>query len=259
MTEQGIVLSAASRVTYWPRRAERYKYTPKEMDGWGDDDGSCRPVEVSAGGYTAETSFFCAIVECDGSRDDAVECWGSNEEHELGEGTTTAAWSSPTQVLHLPGGNYSSLSCGTHSSCVVVNGAAVWCWGDNQEYGALGVGNTNEYSRAQEVQGLSEAVVSVVDVGHYAACASVGSTGKVECWGNNDDGLLGDGTTTPSTTPVANGVNKAVQLDVGVTHACALNSKQQVFCWGDNDAGQLGDGGTSTDHTPVLASVLAEQ
>ena len=46
-----------------------------------------------------------------------------------------------------------------------------------------------------EVQGLSEASINTVEAGYYAGCASVGATGKVECWGINDAGLVGDGTT----------------------------------------------------------------
>ena len=84
-----------------------------------------------AGGYSAAESFWCAIVECSGDRDDYVQCWGDNDVYKLGDGTTTDSWSTPVTVAGLPGGNYTSLSCGTHSSCVVVDGEAVWCWGDN--------------------------------------------------------------------------------------------------------------------------------
>ena len=100
---------------------------------------------------------------------------------------------------------------------------------------------------------LSEASINTVEAGYYAGCASVGATGKVECWGINDAGLVGDGTTTATSVPAENGVTGATQIEMGLTHACALTSSDKVYCWGNNDHGQLGDGTTDTDYTPVEA------
>mmetsp|Transcript_46227 Transcript_46227/g.128984 ORF Transcript_46227/g.128984 Transcript_46227/m.128984 type:complete len:349 (-) Transcript_46227:187-1233(-) len=106
---------------------------------------------------------------------------------------------------------------------------------------------------------LSEASINTVEAGYYAGCASVGATGKVECWGINDAGLVGDGTTAATSVPVDNSVTGATQIEMGLTHACALTSSDKVYCWGNNDHGQLGDGTTDTDYTPVEATVVAEQ
>ena len=140
------------------------------------------------------------------------------------------------QALLLRDQGHTELSCGTHSSCVVVDGDSVWCWGSNDN-GALGDGTDTARTAPVEVQGLSEASINTVEAGYYAGCASVGATGKVECWGINDAGLVGDGTTTATSVPVENGVTGATQIEMGLTHACALTSTDKVYCWGHNGHG----------------------
>lgn len=98
--------------------------------------------------------------------------------------------------------------------------------------------------------GLSSGV-SAVAVAREHACAIV--SGNVMCWGQNFSGILGDGTTNDSNTPVA-----VVGLPAGVTaiamglaHTCAL-ANGGVKCWGDGTSGQLGNGiPGSTSMTPV--------
>ena len=68
--------------------------------------------------------------------------------------------------------------------------------------------------------------------------------GQVGCWGANDRGQLGDGTTTPRTAPSQSvaGLPKATALASGNKWSCALLEDGRVMCWGANDRGQLGDG-----------------
>lgn len=70
-------------------------------------------------------------------------------------------------------------------------------------------------------------------------------SGRVLCWGRNQFGQLGDGTTELRTSPVAvEGLEDAVQLSVGHHFACAVRESGQVACWGDNANGQLGPAAT---------------
>jgi hypothetical protein len=76
--------------------------------------------------------------------------------------------------------------------------------------------------------------------GHTCALLDDGS---VTCWGRNDYGQLGNGSTINSAVPVAVfGITSATAIAVGGLHTCALLDDGSVTCWGRNDYGQLGLG-----------------
>ena len=79
------------------------------------------------------------------------------------------------------------------------------------------------------------------------------STGHVECWGANEFGQLGDGSTTNAHTPVeVHGITNATEVVAGRYHACAVLSSGRVDCWGEDNFGQLGDGTSSGPETCVI-------
>ncbi len=93
-----------------------------------------------------------------------------------------------------------------------------------------------------------------IGVGEKHSCA-VKSDGSVWCWGHNNEGQLGDGTTTNSLVPVSvSSLSGAVGVSGGVEHSCAATSGGAVWCWGGNDKGQLGDG-TTIDSLVVVQVV----
>ncbi len=93
--------------------------------------------------------------------------------------------------------------------------------------------------------------------GSFHSCAVVG--GAAKCWGDNGGGQLGDGTTTPSPTPIqVSGLTSGVTaVAVGDVHSCALITGGAVKCWGANISGQLGDGSITQRLTPVAVTGLA--
>lgn len=83
------------------------------------------------------------------------------------------------------------------------------------------------------------------EVGHGHVCVLMGN-GTVQCWGANDYGQLGDGTTTSRVTPApVPGLSGVQAVAVGGFHTCALMADNSIDCWGDNSQGQLGDGTTA--------------
>ena len=143
-------------------------------------------------------------------------------------------------------------------TCALTSGGGVVCWGWNN-YGQLGDGTTTDRHTPVAVTGLSSGVTAVA--AGYAHTCALTSGGGIVCWGKNELGELGDGTTTQRLTPVAvTGLSSgviAIASSFGYAHTCALTSGGGVWCWGWNNHGQLGDGTIVNHGTPVAVSGLS--
>jgi alpha-tubulin suppressor-like RCC1 family protein len=81
-----------------------------------------------------------------------------------------------------------------------------------------------------------------VSVGLSHACG-VSTTNLGYCWGRNDLGQLGDGTTTPHGAPgLVAGNLRFKHIYAGWDHSCGVTTENRVYCWGYNFDGQVGDG-----------------
>ncbi len=80
--------------------------------------------------------------------------------------------------------------------------------------------------------------------------------GTAWCWGNNQYGRLGDGTTTNRSAPTqVAGLSNVTALDAGDYHTCARRTDGTAWCWGRADFGQIGDGATTQRLTPAAAAL----
>jgi RHS repeat-associated protein/uncharacterized repeat protein (TIGR01451 family) len=171
-------------------------------------------------------------------------------------GTTGNIITKGTAGIASPIIAFTSVTSGFDHSCGLTLGGAVKCWGSNGN-GQLGDGTTTSRFTPVAVSGLSSGVIAI-EAGGFYTCALL-STGGVKCWGQNDQGQLGDGTTAQKLTPVSvSGLASGVSaISAGYQSTCALLSTGGVKCWGNNTNGALGDGTYVNQTVPTNVSGLA--
>ncbi len=101
-----------------------------------------------------------------------------------------------------------------------------------------------------------ESSQSSISVGDKFSCIAT-SAGGVKCWGLNNYGQLGNGTTTNATTPISVSTltSGVTAISGGREFTCAVVSGA-AKCWGLNSSGQIGDGTTTNRLTPTQSSGL---
>ena len=162
--------------------------TPTQTSSLGDGRVA---VAISSGG-----SHTCAIVD-----DGGVRCWGSNFFGQIGDGTTTSQ-STPKQTSSLGTGRTAIgiTTTGAASTCVILDDGSIKCWGYNGD-GRLGDGSTTDRTiPTQTTSSLTARTGVGLSSGVTHVCALLDDA-TVKCWGLNDYGQLGDGTTTDRNTP----------------------------------------------------------
>src|SRR5262249_17333803 len=158
-----------------------------------------------------------------------VKCWGQADQGQTGSGTQPAYQSTPADVAGL-GAGATAIAAGSYHACALTNAGSVMCWGRNDS-GQLGNPAPGPIATPVEVQGLASPVKAIA-AGTAHTCAVL-ETGDVMCWGGNDHGELGDGTTTARAVPapVVGLSSGAAAVALGVEHTCALLQTGGVECW----------------------------
>src|SRR6266571_1915854 len=154
-----------------------------------------------------------------------------------------------------------AVSAGALNSVVLKNDGTVWAWGYN-EFGESGDSTSTSLTRTNPVLFSASATnVTAISSGGWLVPSSsynahtlmLRNDGVVLANGNNAYGQLGDGTTTPKSTPVVvTNLASVVAIAAGGYHSFALKSDGTVRSWGYNGDYQLGNGTTTT---PWLTNV----
>jgi alpha-tubulin suppressor-like RCC1 family protein len=212
---------------------------------------------------SAASDHSCAVLS-----DGKVECWGTNDYGQLGNGTTTNS-ATPVQVSGIT--TAVQVSAGEGHTCAVLGDQTVRCWGADYS-GQLGNGATpTDITTPVEVEGAGGSGVlsgvTQVSAGDGQTCAVLGDH-TVRCWGDDSDGELGDGNFgTFSSTPVkvldtggalGSSLGNVAQVSAGTSFTCAvLSTSGWVYCWGFDGDGDLGDSSTGDLNNDRLFPVRA--
>jgi alpha-tubulin suppressor-like RCC1 family protein len=217
--------------------------------GVGDGTTVTRTTAVVVPGLTGVTklgsgdSHTCAVAS------GVVKCWGYNGVGTLGNGN--AVNSSVPVAVTLPAAA-TDVGGGEFSSCALLTTGAVYCWGNNSDYrlGAATIGNS--YTPIPVI-GLSSGVAAL-SVGAVHACALL-TDGTAKCWGANNDGQLGNGTTAtsgPTGPVVVTGLTGASSVVARGRATCSVSTTGAAKCWGMQMYGALNNG-VGPNPSPVNA------
>ena len=217
--------------------------------GTGDTNAQPAPTAVKQGGsfvaIEAGDDHACAL-----DASSTPWCWGHND---FGAIALAQATDHSTVPVNQPAGITALPQIAGWHSCAMA-GPSVRCWGEG-DHGELGDGGTSNSSAAVTVTGLTAPTAVATGGGPTdddSSCAIDGNA--IRCWGNGFYGRLGQGTATPSSTPVTvSGLPAATPTEVAIgdDHACATLADGSLWCWGRGDLGQLGDGRAMSSVVPV--------
>ncbi len=220
---------------------------------WGSGNGgdnrvlifNVHPTALTPSSPTQSGYDGCAIA---GGQ---LYCWGYNVDGEDGTGNSTE-YQIPVQVGSAA--NWTTISQGDRTfdpAACGIAGGNLYCWGENT-YGELGLGNTTPYNTPQQITSPSASWSSVSTSGNDT-CA-ITTTGALYCWGRNQYGELGIGSTSQQTSPqqVTSPSTTWSSVSTGGTDTCAITTGGALYCWGRNQYGE--DGNSVTSNTVFVTS-----
>ncbi len=228
--------------------------------GIGSNVDTNKPVQISgltniiaiAGG--AAHSLFLRS-------DSTVWSCGFNGGGELGDSTTMSRYAPvPVKIS----GKVSAIAAGTSNATSGAHSLflrpdhTVWACGSNL-YGQLGQGATSFNPQTLPIKINALSGVTAI-AGGYDFSLFLKTDGTVWACGRNDNGSIGDSTTTTRPAPVQvhllSGVNS---IAAGWFHAICTKSDGSVWSWGSNGSGQLGNGTSTTlEVLPVQVMKLCQ-
>jgi len=263
----------------YPGEDHNFTIFKDRVSGWGDNalyqlgDGTntlrsypkhilslANAIQVASG-----ADHTCSLIS------GLVYCFGSNQKLASTTGQLGVNTNEPfrtalsTAVVDVSGNainNIKQIAVGKYFSCALNTSGNIYCWGDNV-YGQLGINSSNTYRLYASL--LDPAILSDVDAiyaGAEHACAVQG--GDLYCWGRNNQGQLGIGSSgnyqiAPRLITGLSATKKDFIMALGRSHTCALYDGG-VQCFGSNVYGQLGNGSdaVSMKTIPVVGDFVNE-
>ena len=254
-----------------------------DWEGLGGDPYDYMALDVSTG-----HTHTCMLVSNESIWGD-LYCWGDGQSGQLGTGSNNTTSTTPVRVSMEVGSQFwESVELGDGHTCGFIDTVPeleLYCWGSNYDwqYGDGGEsqnGGGAESSNAPVQISIPGAGATIdwdfpldLSIGGHACMTGQRTLGDdvdfpLVCWGNNDQGELGNGSTSDiSTVPVETNITGLVaEFSVGEGTSCAIVNESQLYCWGENDHGQIGtlpgdpddDGYLPHSSNPVLVQFAAQ-
>jgi alpha-tubulin suppressor-like RCC1 family protein len=223
----------------------------------GDGTRTSRHTPMPVVGLSAAPSTVNAraFSTCTVLANNTIECFGANDQGQLGNGGVGASVMTPTMVGTIT--DAIQVSLGSTHGCALHAGGTVSCWGDNTLAQLGATPGTIPSSRTPRAVTLSETVTEIASGGAHTCARSATS---IWCWGANDVGQCAQ---SPASSPMCgiscyptatavSAVAGAIHVGAGDSHTCAQIDATNFSCWGNNSGGQLGNGTTTpgTRSTP---------
>lgn len=233
-------------------------------------EGPSEPDAVVVPGLTGVAQVITDLrhATCTRHLDGSVRCWGSNEAGLLGTGhegdrADCRCRSTPTLVPGLT--EVTRLASNWGRMCAVRRDGTVWCWGERVARPSATPARYAAFSDVSQLWAFTnDSWVARLRSGRYVwrfdyeasrddrrptipddAVMDEGNPtrvdhlcyrlpdGSVRCFGWNDHGALGNGTTSDAIfDPVDPGLCGVRSAHVGHNHSCALMGDLTVRCWG---------------------------
>ncbi len=178
-----------------------------------------------------------------------VFCWGNTTFGKRGDLNPSDA---PTPVRRADDSllrDAVAVAVGVNHSCAQLADGSVWCWGADVAFGIHDTA-TRVMRRLPDGSRMDFTATGRVVAGRYHTCAIESSSGQPMCWGHNEQGQLGDGTTTSRDDAMSANFFGGLSLAAGNTHTCAIRGSD-MYCWG---YGFMGNGG---EREQLLSPVVA--
>ncbi len=215
------------------------EWTHEAMCSGTCQGANCRPlVEITLGDHHA----------CGRFADGSIACWGNNMDGQLGHSNEPVKGPDPETPSLVPGlRDVKEIAVGDEHVCALRHDGSVRCWGSN-DFGQLGDGTNKARATPVAPAGLSGKVIQIA-AGGYHTCALL-DDGSARCWGENDEGQLGDGSVdnpkgstgfplmlmaaAPEGPAAVHGLPPATTIRSRGDHTCVLDAAGAVACWGSS-------------------------